>query len=739
MKLSVKITALVLLLGVLFTGTSIILNQFFLQRYLTDSQTEWVNTLTRSIAEGISLDTINGNVLHARNQLKTIIEFDEALEYAYITDFNEKLFAHTFNRGFPRYLMQHLNESHDRDHASVQFITKKGMITEISIALIDGMAAQLHIGINQNEITKLIDKTKTDIFWVSLLITLIGTGIAILLGRRISTPLAQLSTWMSLYGKGENQNKLVLNSTNTEISELVSSFNAMVDDRKQLEYELLESEAFNRLQFETLPLGLALNQLDGKFLDSNDALCEILGRSSEEIKQMDYWDITPKEYAKYEEEQLQSLNTTGYYGPYEKEYIHADGHRVPVRLHGRYITRHGEKFIWSIIEDISERKMQDEQIRRSQKMDALGKLTGGIAHDFNNMLGVILGYAELLENKLKDQPDTLEFIHEIRHAGERGANLTKRLLAFSRYQSSENKKVNINTLLQNTQLMLEKTLTARISLNFDLADDLKSVYLDASDLEDGILNMSINAMHAIKGNGKLTFQTRNELVDKVDANLLQIAVGDYVLLSITDTGIGMDQETKEKIFDPFYSTKGEQGTGLGLSQVYGFIQRSKGSIKVYSEPGHGTRLTIYLPCYEENNKKKELKNIENPINLSGNETVLVVDDELSLTKLTTQILNQNGYVTLTANSAEEALTILESESENVDLMISDVIMPEMDGYQLASIVQDKYPNIKIQLASGFSDERHVEMVDALFHQNILHKPYHSTTLLLNIRKLLDDN
>lgn len=735
MKLSVKITALVVLLGVLFTGTSILLNQFFLQRYLTDSQTEWVNTLTRSIAEGISLDTINGNVLHARNQLKTIIDFDDALEYAYITDFNEKLFAHTFNRGFPRYLIQHLNKSQDRDHTSFKFITKNGVITEISIALIDGMRAQLHIGVNQNEITQLISQTKVDIFWFSLLITLLGTGIAILLGKRISTPLAQLSAWMSLYGKGENQNKLVLNSTNTEVSELVSSFNSMVDDRKLLERELLESEAFNRLQFETLPLGLALNKLDGKFVDLNQALCEILGRSSEEIKQMGYWDITPKQYAKDEEKQLQSLNTTGYYGPYEKEYIHADGHRVPVRLLGRFITRHGEKFIWSIIEDISERKMQDEQIRRSQKMDALGKLTGGIAHDYNNMLGVILGYSELLEYRLKDQPDIMEYIHEIRHAGERGASLTKRLLAFSRYQSSENTQVNLNTLLRDSQLMLEKTLTARISLNFDFSDDLKSVYLDAGDLEDAILNISINAMHAIDGNGKLTFQTRNELIEEMDAKLLQVAVGDYVLLSITDTGIGMDQETKEKIFDPFYSTKGEQGTGLGLSQVYGFIQRSNGSIKVYSEPGHGTRFTIYLPCYEENNKGKKLKKIENPISLSGNETVLVVDDEPSLTRLTTQILNQKGYVTLIANSAEEALTVL--ESVNVDLIISDVIMPDIDGYQLASIVQNKYPNIKIQLASGFSDDRHVEMVDALLHQNLLHKPYHSKTLLLNIRKLLD--
>lgn len=729
---------LVLLLGMLFAGTSIALNQFFIQRYLTDAQSEWVKTLTYAIAEGVSLDTIDGNVLDARDQLIAILKLDEALEYAYITDFNGKLFVHTFEQGFPRYLMNQISQSPLAEELTdKQFVTEDGEITETSIVLIEGMRARLHVGVNQNKITSLIQKTKVDIFAISVFITLLGIGVAALLGRRISAPLEQLSTWMSLYGKGKSQDELVLKSADAEVRDLVSSFNTMIEDRAHLEVELKESETFNRMLFESLPLGLSLNRLNGEFVDVNPAFCKIVGRSMEEIKNLDYWDITPKKYTGAEEEQLQNLNLTGHYGPYEKEYIHADGHSVPVRLYGRLIKRNGKDFIWSIVEDITSRKLQDEQLRRSQKMDALGKLTGGISHDYNNMLGVILGYAEMLEVALEDQPRLAGYVGEIYRAGVRGSNLTKKLLTFSRMQSSESKALNLNDLLNRSRLMLEKTLTARISLEFDLEEDLWLVCLDEGDLEDAILNISINAMHAIEGNGSLDFQTRNEVISEVDAQQLQIDPGNYVLFSITDSGVGMDQEVKDKIFDPFYTTKGDFGTGLGLSQVYGFVHRSQGVIRVYSEVGHGTRFSIYFPRYSESGKEENGFSEEKLTELNGSETILIVDDEPALTDLTSQLLNKRGYRTLIANSGQAALDIL--ESEKVDLLLSDVIMPDMDGYQLAEIVEEKYPHIKIQLASGFSDNRHVNAENQSLHENVLDKPYHSNALLLRVRELLNES
>lgn len=421
--------------------------------------------------------------------------------------------------------------------------------------------------------------------------------------------------------------------------------------------------------------------------------------------------------------------------PYELELVAKDGslHWLEVKEIPVFDEQGNVSYIEGIAHDITERKQTEEALRRSQKMDALGKLTGGIAHDYNNMLGIILGYAELLESALSEQPTLLEYIHQIHHAGERGANLTRKLLSFSRQKKSEIKILNINTLLLGEQHMLEKTLTARITLILDLAEELWTVRLDDNDLEDAILNFCINAMHAIVGNGQLTIKTRNESVTTMDASTLQLDAGDYVLLSITDTGSGMNEATKEKIFDPFYTTKGENGTGLGLSQVYGFIERSGGAIKVYSEQGQGTRFVLYLPRYHESDSGDKAEEDNNIVDLRGNETILVVDDEPLLLDLTSEILSQQGYHVICAENAKQVLEILEKES--IDLLLTDVIMPEMDGYQLAAIVKEKYPAIKIQLVSGFADSDHANIVDDELREHIVYKPFNSQDLLKRICEL----
>ncbi len=393
------------------------------------------------------------------------------------------------------------------------------------------------------------------------------------------------------------------------------------------------------------------------------------------------------------------------------------------------------RFVGSCI-DLSLVKQQEEQLRRSQKMEALGKLTGGVAHDYNNVLGVILGYADLLKDAPNVAPQTIKYAQEIYHAAERGAKLTQKLLSFSRQKSTEATVLNINALLLEGQHMLEKTLTARIKLVYDLSDDLWLIRVDDGDLMDAILNMSINAMHAMKSEGLLTLYTGNKKINDRDARSLRMKAGDYVLFSITDTGSGMDEATKEKIFDPFFSTKGECGTGLGLSQVYGFVERSDALIKVSSEPRHGTRFTLYFPrCRESQGQDLETNKAQEVIDLRGKETILIVDDESALLNLSCEILSQQGYNILCAHSGKQALEILAHES--IDLLFSDIIMPEMDGYQLASMVQKKYPDVKIQLVSGYSNGHHVNMVDDSLHQNLIYKPFNTQSLLKKIRVLLD--
>jgi len=388
------------------------------------------------------------------------------------------------------------------------------------------------------------------------------------------------------------------------------------------------------------------------------------------------------------------------------------------------------------VQDITEQTRLEETLRRTQKMDALGKLTGGIAHDYNNMLGVILGYTELLESELDNQSELATYVHRIQHAAERGTRLTRKLLAFSRHKASDAENVDINMLLQEEQHMLEKTLTARIHLTLDLADNLWLVCLDNNDLEDCVINMCINAMHAMETGGELTFRTSNEKLNETDASVLNLVAGDYVLLSITDTGTGMDEVTRDKIFDPFYTTKGERGTGLGLSQVYGFVARSNGAINVCSEPGYGSRFNLYFPRSRQNPSATQALTTDSIRHPNGNETLLVVDDERALLELAQNILTARGYRVLTADNGKQALSVLKKEA--VDLVISDIIMPDMNGYQLATEIQQRYPHIKLQMVSGFSDNHHNGITNDALHQNMLYKPYTSSTLLTHVRHLLDE-
>jgi len=382
-------------------------------------------------------------------------------------------------------------------------------------------------------------------------------------------------------------------------------------------------------------------------------------------------------------------------------------------------------------QDISIQKDQEERLVRTQKMDALGKLTGGVAHDFNNMMAVVLGYSQLLTQMLDDNPDALEFVNEIHSAGERARDLTSKLLAFSRKRPVDPINTDINMLLNDSKLMLEKTLTARIHLQLDLTPDAWPVYLDKSSFSDTLLNLCINAMHAMPDGGTLTLSTKNIVLNATEAESLRIDSGNYFQLTISDTGTGIPEDVQKKLFEPFFTTKGEQGTGLGLSQVYGFIQQSKGSIQVFSTLGEGTQFVVNFPS---NSDSITQKNKATPKNIRGNENILVIDDEAALVTLAKNILLKNGYQVFTANSSKEALEIL--QAEKIDVLLSDVIMPDVSGYQLAAQVKAQYPDIKIQLVSGFNEEVSTSSVDSLLLEHLLHKPYSSDELLSRLHDLL---
>ncbi len=370
-------------------------------------------------------------------------------------------------------------------------------------------------------------------------------------------------------------------------------------------------------------------------------------------------------------------------------------------------------------------------------MDALGKLTGGIAHDYNNMLNVILGYTELLEMVINKEADNKasEFIKEIKTATERGSSLTKKLLSFSRQESAEPENVDLNQLLLDLQNMLKKTLTARINLQYQLADSIWPIYLDKNDFEDAILNMCINSMHAMPDGGDLTLTTINRTLVEDEANTLGLSAGEYVQLSLSDTGCGIDENSLNQIFDPFFTTKGELGTGLGLTQVYGFIKRAKGAISIDSALNSGTYISIYFPRKFSTVEQNDIISDEE-IDLTGAENILVVDDEVTICELSKNLLSSKGYNVFVAYSGEEALEVL--SKNDIALVLSDVIMPNMDGYKLSAKIREAYPHVKIQLVSGFDDDRKRTKEDEILAQRLLHKPYKANDLLSVIRKLLDE-
>lgn len=393
--------------------------------------------------------------------------------------------------------------------------------------------------------------------------------------------------------------------------------------------------------------------------------------------------------------------------------------------------------VLAIARDITERKHAEEQLRHSQKMDALGKLTGGIAHDFNNMLGVILGYTELLQIKISSDPRLLKYILEIHKAGGRAKTLTSKLLAFSRKHPSDEKVYQINDLLLRDKEMLEKLLTAKISLKMNLEKQLWMTFIDEEMLADSILNMCINSMHAMPDGGVLDISTKNIVLNDRDTKLLNISSGDYVQLTVSDNGCGMTPSIKEQIFEPFFTTKWESGTGLGMSQVYGFIKQTRGDIRVYSTVEEGTSIVMYFPRHQSSGDNQPgIIDTVKESSPKGKETILVVDDEAAIRELTEEILTLQGYEVLTAENAMQALHMLGNES--IDVLVSDVIMPEMDGYQLAIAAQKKHPQLKIQMVSGYNDKHFVSEVDEQLRQQQLHKPYDSKTLLERIRILLDE-
>jgi CheY-like chemotaxis protein/two-component sensor histidine kinase len=380
-----------------------------------------------------------------------------------------------------------------------------------------------------------------------------------------------------------------------------------------------------------------------------------------------------------------------------------------------------------------------EQLRQAQKMEAVGQLAGGIAHDFNNLLTVIKGYGQLSLLQLKENDPLWGNIQEIEKATERAVHLTRQLLAFSRRQILDLKVLDLNTLLKDLDKMLRRIIGEDIELVILLDGNLGRVKIDPGQIEQVILNLAVNARDAMPSGGKLTIETANVVLDEEYANThVGVIPGHYVRLSVTDTGLGMSQEVKEKAFEPFFTTKDKgKGTGLGLSTVYGIVRQIGGNVWVYSEPEYGTTFKIYLPRVEEELDTPHGRDETDSLP-RGSETVLLVEDEPLVRDLAHRLLNQQGYNVLEAANGVQALRVAQEHAgENIHLLLTDVVMPQMGGKELADQLKMLRPDVKVLYTSGYTD-------DAIVHHgvlepgtNFLQKPFSHKTLSHKVREALD--
>ena len=386
---------------------------------------------------------------------------------------------------------------------------------------------------------------------------------------------------------------------------------------------------------------------------------------------------------------------------------------------------------------LAEKSIADVHLRQAQKMEAVGQLTGGVAHDMNNILTVIIGNVDILADSVAERTELVAITRLIDEAAARGADLTKRLLAFARKQPLQPRDVDVNSLVRESASLLHSTLGEHIEVHTKLAADASHALIDASQLTNAILNLALNARDAMPDGGKLTIETRNIVLDDsyVRTNS-EATAGNYVLVEVTDSGHGIPASDLGKVFEPFFTTKGiDKGSGLGLSMIYGFVKQSGGNIKIYSEEGHGTAIKIYLP--ETMGPVQPTALVSRPRIERGHETVLVVEDDPLVRKFVVSLIQSLGYVTLTTVNAAEAMVEIESPRK-IDLLFTDVIMPgAMNGRQLAEMARQHRASLKILFTSGYSNEaimHHGHLVPGVL---LLAKPYRRADLARSIRAALD--
>jgi two-component system cell cycle sensor histidine kinase/response regulator CckA len=518
-----------------------------------------------------------------------------------------------------------------------------------------------------------------------------------------------------------------------------------ITERKQAEVALRDSEERYRLLFESNPQPMWVYDVETlAFLAVNKSAVHHYGYSPEEFLSMTIEDIRPAEdlpvFYDFVGRDPQGLERAG-----EWRHVTRDGSIIEVEITSHSLVFADRRAELILANDVTERNRleaallsSEEQLRQSQKLEAIGQLAGGVAHDFNNLLTAINGYSALALRRVGPNHAISSYLEEIKKAGDRAANLTRQLLAFGRKQLLQPLAINLNDIVGDMIKLLKRLIGEHVQLVTVPGADLKQIKADPGQLEQVLVNLVVNARDAMPRGGTVTIETANTTLDGAYASKhVGVTPGQYVMLAVSDTGTGMDQDTRLRVFEPFFTTKEKgKGTGLGLSTVYGIVRQSGGNVWVYSELGKGTTFKVYLPQIEDEVAERATAK-EDLTRHRGTETVLLVEDEDMVRKLTIELLEESGYVVLEANGGEQAMELFTAHPERIDLLITDVVMPRMSGKEVADQLRNAHPETKVLFMSGYTDEAivHHGIVDS--HIAFIQKPFSENALTRKVREVLD--
>jgi len=538
----------------------------------------------------------------------------------------------------------------------------------------------------------------------------------------------------------QSRGKVVERNTEGKALRMAGTF-MDITTRKKAEANLKESEGRSRLLIQESPIGIAIAQ-HGKFTFVNDEFLKIFGYDSfQEVIGLRTVDLVAPEYREFVLRRRQQGQSSGQFEPshHEIKGLKKNGRLFDLELWPRGIDYQGKRALLAFCSDKSESKSLKDQLNHAQKMEAVGTLAGGIAHDFNNLLQIILGYTELLIHRDQINDATKKDLARIMTATENGADLVHMLMTFSRKTVSRLVPIDLNHRIDRIRTLLSRTIPKMIDIKLVLNDRLSMINADPSQLDQILMNLAVNARDAMPDGGRLALETDNvKLDEKYCRSQIDVTPGEYVALTVSDTGSGIDTDSLEHIFEPFFTTKGlGKGTGLGLAMVFGIVKQHGGHIKCYSEPGAGTTFKLYFPSIKSDENQAAPKQDKGLEKLGGNETVLLADDERSIRDLCEEILVEYGYHVITASNGLEALEIYSSHKSSIDIVILDMIMPKMDGRQCLNELLRIDPMVKVIVASGYSMQGQLQESFSGLIKGSVSKPYKAFQLLKTIRHAVD--